>query len=95
MAGEEKELLKKYLTHLNVLGKDGSHPHFEAWYQAVRYAQSPGAPSTLQEASELRYKDLLDAAFYSEGLPLFTLRHRRLWARATPARPLWLPSGSG
>ena len=30
MTGEEKELLKKYLAHLNMLGPDGSHPHFEA-----------------------------------------------------------------
>ena len=62
MTGEEKDLLKKYLTHLNVLGKDGSHPHFEAWYQEVRYAQGPNAPHNLMEASELRYKDILDAA---------------------------------
>ena len=39
MTGKEKEILKKYLTHLNVLGQDGSHPNFEAWYQEVRYAQ--------------------------------------------------------
>ena len=45
MTGEEKDLLKKYLTHLNVLGKDGSHPHFEAWYQEVRYAQGPKRPT--------------------------------------------------
>ena len=30
MTGEGKELLKKYLTDLNMLGPDGSHPHFEA-----------------------------------------------------------------
>ena len=30
MTGEEKDLLKKYLTHLNVLGRDGSHPNIEA-----------------------------------------------------------------
>ena len=62
MTGEEKELLKKYLTELNVLGPDGSHPHFESWYQEVRYAQGPNAPRTVMEASELRYKDILDAA---------------------------------
>ena len=62
MTGEEKYLLKKYLTHLNVLGPDGSHPHFEAWYQEVRHAQGPNAPKTVMEASELRYKDVLDAA---------------------------------
>ena len=62
MTGEEKDLLKKYLTELNVLGPDGSHPHFEAWYQEVRYAQGPNAPRTVMEASELRYKDILEAA---------------------------------
>ena len=62
MAGEEKDQLKNQLTHLNVLGNDGSHPHFEAWYQEVRYAQGPNAPKTLMEASELRYKLILDAA---------------------------------
>ena len=62
MTIEEKELLKSYLTDLNVLGKEGTHPHFEAWYQEVRYAQGPNAPHSLMEASELRYKDLLDAA---------------------------------
>ena len=62
MTGEEQELLKKYLTHLNVLGDEGSYPDFEAWYQEVRYAQGPEAPTALQEASELRYKAVLDAA---------------------------------
>ena len=58
---EEKELLKRYLTHLNILGKDGTHPHIEAWYQEVRYAQGPNAPHSVMQASELRYKDILDA----------------------------------
>ena len=62
MTGEEKDLLKRYLAHLNLLGDEGSYPNFEAWYQEVRYAQGPGAPGTLEEASELRYKDVLDAA---------------------------------
>ena len=62
MTDEEKDLLKKYLTELNVLGPNGSYPHFEAWYQEVRYAQGPHAPQTVMEASELRYKDILDAA---------------------------------
>ena len=62
MTPQEEELLKQYLTHLNVLSDEGTHPDFEAWYQEVRYAQGPGAPRTLQEASELRYKDVLDAA---------------------------------
>ena len=38
MTGEEQELLEQYLTHLNILGQQGTHPHFEAWYQEVRYA---------------------------------------------------------
>ena len=50
MTGEEQEFLEKYLTHLNVLGDEGSYPDFEAWYQEVRYAQGPGAPATLEEA---------------------------------------------
>ena len=62
MTPYEKELLEKYLTHLNVLGNEGSYPDFGAWYQEVRYAQGPRAPTTLEEASELRYKDILDAA---------------------------------
>ena len=32
MTGEEKDLLKKYLTELNVLDHEGTHPHIEAWY---------------------------------------------------------------
>ncbi len=62
MTAEEQKLLENYLTHLSVLGEEGSYPDFETWYQAVRYAQGPGAPTTLQEASELRYKDVLEAA---------------------------------
>ena len=48
MTPYEKELLDKYLSHLNVIGDDGDYPDFEAWYQAVRYAQGPGAPRTLE-----------------------------------------------
>ncbi len=62
MTPYEQELLEKYLAHLNVIGHEGDYPDFEAWYQAVRYAQGPGEPRTLEEASELRYKDVLDAA---------------------------------
>ena len=62
MTPYEEELLFKYLAHLNVVGEEGSYPDFEAWYQAVRYAQGPAAPRTLEEAAELRYKDVLDAA---------------------------------
>ena len=39
-----------------------THSDFEAWYQEVRYARGPSAPRTLEEAAELRYKDILDAA---------------------------------
>ena len=62
MTSEEQELLENYLTHLNVLGEHGSYPDFEAWYQEVRYAHGPSAPRTLEEAAELRYKDIQDAA---------------------------------
>ena len=62
MTGEEQELLEQYLTHLNVLGEEGTHPDFEAWYQEVRYAQGANAPRTVEEAAELRYKDFLAAA---------------------------------
>ena len=58
----EQKLLEEYLTHLNVIGHEGDYTDFEAWYRTVRYAQGPDAPSTLQEASEMRYKDVLDAA---------------------------------
>ena len=62
MTVEEQDLLKQYLTHLNILGQDGTHPHFEAWYQEARYAQRPNAPHSVMEALELRYKDTLEAA---------------------------------
>ncbi len=62
MTTEEKELLKSYLTHLNILGQEGTHAHIEAWYQEVRYAQGPDPPQSLEEASELRYEDILEAA---------------------------------
>ena len=44
MTSEEKEVLEQYLTHLNVLGDEGTHPDFDAWYQEVRYAQGPNPP---------------------------------------------------
>ena len=62
MTGEEQELLQQYLTHLNILGEEGTHPNIDAWYQEVRYALGPNAPQSLEEASELRYKDVLEAA---------------------------------
>ena len=62
MTPEEQDLLTKYLTHLNILGDDGAFAEFEEWYQMVRYAKGDGASKTVEEASELRYKDVLDAA---------------------------------
>ena len=62
ITGEEQELLENYLTHLNVLGEEGTHPDLETWYQEVRYARGRRAPRTLQEVSELRFKAVLDAA---------------------------------
>ena len=62
MAYYEEELLTRYLTHLNVLGEDGDFAHFGEWYQLARYANGPGVPRTVEEASELRYKNVLEAA---------------------------------
>ena len=62
MTPYEQELLEEYLTHLNVIGDEGDYTDFEAWYRTVRYAEGPNAPATLEEASEMRYKDVLDAA---------------------------------
>ncbi len=47
MTDEEQGLLEQYLTQLNILGEDGTHSDFEAWYQEVRYARGPSAPRTL------------------------------------------------
>ena len=60
MTGEEQQLLEQYLTYLGILGEEGTHPSFEAWYQEVRYARGDSAPNILQEASELRFKEILD-----------------------------------
>ena len=49
MTDEEQQLLEQYLTYLNVLGEEGTHSDFDAWYQEVRYAQGPNAPSPLKE----------------------------------------------
>ena len=54
--------MRKYLTHLNILGEEGEYTDFEEWYQEVRFALGENAPQTLEEASELRYKDVLEAA---------------------------------
>lgn len=61
MTPYEEEILTGYLTHLNVLGEDGDYADFEDWHQLVRYANGPGASRTVEEASELRYKDVLEA----------------------------------
>ena len=42
MTSEEQELLEKYLSHLNVLGEEGTHPNLDCWYLEVRYARGPG-----------------------------------------------------
>ena len=42
MTSEEQELLEKYLSHLNVLGEEGTHPNLDSWYLEVRYARGPG-----------------------------------------------------
>ena len=31
MTGEEQELLEQYLTHLNILGQQGTHPPSSCW----------------------------------------------------------------
>ena len=62
MTPYEEELLTRYLTHLNVLGEDGDFADFEECYQLVRYANGAGIPRTVEEAAELRYKDVLEAA---------------------------------
>ena len=49
MTPYEQKLLEEYLTHLNILGKEGTDPNFDAWYQEVRYAQGPNTPQMLQE----------------------------------------------
>ena len=53
---------QQYLTNLKVPGEEGAHPSIDACYQGVRYALGPNAPKSLEEASELRYKDVFDAA---------------------------------
>lgn len=62
MTDHERAILMKYLIHLNKLGPEGSYDTFYDWYQEVRYSRGAYAPQSLEEASELRYKDILDAA---------------------------------
>ena len=45
MTGKEKDLLKKYLAHLNVLGNEGSYPNIEAWYQRSGTPRGPARPT--------------------------------------------------
>ena len=73
MTPYEEELLVKYLTHLNVVGAQGDYADFEAWYQAVRHTPGLGAPRTLEEAAELRHKDVLDAARVFKPAPGITM----------------------
>ena len=47
MTAEEQQLLEQYLAHLNVLGKEGTHPDFDAWYHrkcATPRARRPHTP---------------------------------------------------
>jgi hypothetical protein len=62
MTPYEGELITKYLTHLIILGEYGGFADFEEWYQLVRYANGAGAPRTVEEVSEPRYKGVLEAA---------------------------------
>ena len=93
MTEDERELLEQYLTHLNILGEEATHPDFEAWYQEVRYARGQG-PRTL--------RTLRSCATRTSWTPPFTARVSTIHlatpetlGQATPARPLWLSSGSG
>ena len=98
MTPYEQELLEKYLAYQNVIGYERDYHDFESWYQAVRYTQGPGAARTVEEASELRYKDILDAAriFNRAGRP----ENRLIWnmsqstsAKANPRTELSLSTG--
>lgn len=62
MTDHERAILMQYLVYLNVLGPEGAHETFHDWYHEVRYARGADAPRSLEEASELRYKDVLQAA---------------------------------
>ena len=78
MTPYEQDLLQKYLAHLNVVGVEGEYPDFEAWHQAVGYAQGPGAPRTVEEACELRYKDVVEAAKVSNACKQQQWQNRRI-----------------
>ena len=38
---------QQLLAHQNFIGGDGTYPDFDAWYQALRYTQGPGAADVL------------------------------------------------
>ena len=62
MTPYEEEHLSRYLTHLNILGEDGDFADFEEWRLMVRYANGIDAPRTVAEESDLRCRDVLEAA---------------------------------
>ena len=81
MTEDERELLEQYLTHLNILGEEATHPDFEGL--VPRSPLRPGPRSTVHPAGSLRaaLQGPLGRRLLQRGSPLFTLRHRRLWAR--------------
>ncbi len=81
MASYEQQLQEKYLTNLYMLGEEGSYPNVEIGYQEIRHARGANAPRTLEEAAELRFKDLLDAA------RLFNQFRRDQATDKSPCRP--------
>ena len=62
MTGEKQKLLEKYVSHLNVLGGKAPIPTSKPGTKKSVTPAAPAAPRTLQEASELRFKDILDDA---------------------------------
>ena len=84
MTPYEEELLVKCLTHLNVLGDEGDCADFEAWHEAVRYAQSPQAPRDLEDSAELRYQEVLDAPRSSTGCTQPRINSRKQIADGGP-----------
>ena len=67
MTSEEQELLEQYLTHRNVLGDEGTHPSIDAWYQEVRYAQGPNAPSPWRKPRSCATRTSSTPPEYSTG----------------------------
>ena len=67
MTSEEQELLEQYLTYRNVLGDEGTHPSIDAWYQEVRYAQGPNAPSPWRKPRSCATRTSSTPPEYSTG----------------------------